>query len=132
MKTVITIARWPLLAGLGLFALAVAYRLCPSREQPKWRWVSWGAATAMTLWIAASALFSWYVSSFDNYNKTYGTLGAIVVLLMWFYLSAYSVLLGAKLNAEMEHQTARDSTTGQLRPIGEQGARMADTLGDTT
>jgi membrane protein len=129
LKTLIEIARWPLLAVLGILGLAVAYRYCPSRQEPKWRWVSWGAVAAMVLWVVVSALFSWYVGSFGNYDKTYGSLSAIVALLMWFYLSAYVVLLGAKLNAEIEHQTGKDTTTGQPKPMGERGARMADSLG---
>ena len=90
-----------------MFGLAVLYRFGPSREKPRWQWVSWGAAGATALWLLGSILFSWYVSSFGGYNETYGTLGAVVILLMWFYLSAYVVLFGAELNAEMEHQTPR-------------------------
>lgn len=129
MKSWITILRWPVLAGFALIGLAAAYRYLPSRREPKWRWVSWGAVSATLLWMGASALFSWYAGGFGNYNKTYGSLSAIVVLLMWFYISAYAVLFGAKLNAEMEHQTARDSTPGPEKQMGQRGARMADTLG---
>ncbi len=126
---VATIARWPLLIVLVLLALACLYRYAPSREEPKWRWVSWGAAAAALLWIVGSVLFSVYVADFATYNKTYGSLGAVVVLLVWLYVSSYAVLFGAELNAEIEHQTARDSTTGPEKPLGRRGAEMADTLG---
>ena len=122
LQVLIRVARWPVLAATALTALATAYRYCPSREEVKWRWVSWGAVLASGLWLVASALFSWYAGNFGHYNKTYGSLGAIVVLLMWFFYSAYVVLLGAKLNAEIEHQTAIDSTTGELEPMGKRGA----------
>jgi len=79
-------------------------------------------------WIVGSALFSIYVGKFATYNKTYGSLGAVVVLLMWFWLSAYSVILGAELNAEMEHQTARDTTDRPRKPLGKRGAFVADTV----
>ncbi len=79
----------------------------------------------------ASILFSLYVSNFDSYNKTYGSLGAVVILLVWFDLSAYIILLGGEINAEMEHQTTRDTTTGPPARMGERGATMADTVGET-
>jgi membrane protein len=85
---------------------------------------------ATVLWIGASLLFSVYVANFGSYNRTYGALGAVVVLLMWFWISAYIVLLGAELNAEMEHQTERDTTTGAPRPPGERGAYVADHVGE--
>ena len=128
-KTIAALIRWPILIALVIVALAAIYRLAPSREEPKWRWVSWGAVTATVLWIVASALFSIYVGRFATYDKSYGSLGAVVVLLMWLYLSAFVVLFGAQLNAEIEHQTARDSTTGSWRPLGRRGALMADTVG---
>ena len=122
--------RWPLL-GLGfVIGLAVLYRFAPSRNEPRWRWVSWGAVLATVLWLTGSALFSWYVANFGAYNETYGSIGAVAVLMMWFWLSALIVLLGAELNAEMEHQTGRDTTRGPERPMGERGAYVADTLGE--
>lgn len=126
---VATVVRWPILIVLVLLALAVLFRYAPSRDEPKWRWVSWGAVAATVLWIVGSALFSLYVGEFASYNKTYGSLGAVVVLMMWLYLSSFAVLLGAVLNAEIEHQTARDSTVGPPEPMGQRGAAMADTLG---
>jgi membrane protein len=92
-------------------------------------WVSWGAVLATVLWLAGSALFSIYVSNFASYNETYGTLGAVVVLLMWFYLSGYLVLMGGELNAETEHQTAKDTTVRRGAPLGARDAQMADTVG---
>ena len=112
-----------------MVGLAVLYRYAPSRQEPKWRWVSWGSVVATVLWLIGSALFSFYVSHFGSYNKTYGSIGAVVILLLWFYLSAFVVLLGAELNSEMEHQTRRDTTSGSPAPMGERGATMADTLG---
>lgn len=128
-KMICAVIRWPVLALIVMAGLAALYRFAPSRDRPRWRWVSWGAAGATALWIAASALFSLYVGSFGAYDRTYGSLGAIIVLLMWLYISAYIVLAGAELNAEMEHQTARDSTVGPPRPLGRRGAQVADTVG---
>lgn len=128
-ETLISLLRWPLLALLVLFGLAVVYRYGPSRDKARWQWITWGAAAATALWIVGSLLFSWYVANFEDYNKTYGSIGAVISLLMWLYYSAYIVLMGAELNAEIEHQTARDSTVGPSRPIGARRARMADTVG---
>ena len=109
-------------------SLAVLYRFAPNREEPRWEWVSPGAVAATLLWIAGSALFSIYVSRFGSYNETYGSLGAVIVLLLWFWLTSYIILAGAELNAELEHQTAQDTTTGPQQPMGARGARMADTV----
>src|SRR4029079_18464091 len=112
-------------------ALAVIYRYGPSREKPRWRWISWGSALAVLLWLGISALFSWYASSFGKFNETYGSLGAVIGFMTWLWISAIVILLGAELDAEMEHQTARDTTTGSPKPLGTRGARMADTLGSS-
>ena len=125
----VSAGRWVVLVAVALLALSVLYRYGPCRQKAKWRWVSWGAVAAAVLWLAASFLFSLYVERFANYSKTYGSLGAVVALMMWLYVSAYVVLLGGELNAEIEHQTARDSTTGAPAPMGSRGARMADTVG---
>jgi membrane protein len=122
--------RWPVLGLIYVTGLAVLYRFAPSRNEPRWRWVSWGAVVATVLWLIGSALFSWYVSNFGSYNETYGSIGAVAVLMMWFWLSALIVLLGAELNAEMEHQTGRDTTRGAEEPMGERGAYVADTVGE--
>lgn len=128
-RTLAVWGRWPLLALLMLLALAVLYRIGPERDDPRWRWVTWGAGIATLLWIVASAAFSFYASNFGSYNETYGTLSSIVVLMLWLYLTALCVLLGAEINAEIEHQTARDSTVGPPRPLGRRAAEKADSVG---
>jgi membrane protein len=128
-RTALALLRWPVLAVLVMAALAVVYRYAPARRPAKWRWISWGSVAATVLWLIGSVLFSLYVARFAGYNETYGSLGAIVVLLMWFYLSAYVMLLGAEFNAETEHQTARDSTAGPDLPLGRREAHVADTVG---
>ena len=80
-------------------------------------------------WIVVSILFSWYTANFGTYNKTYGSLGAVVGFMVWIWLSTAVILIGAELDAEMEHQTARDTTTGRPKPLGARGAKMADTVG---
>jgi membrane protein len=129
-ETLISALRWPLLLILFLTALNALYRYGPSRDEPRWKWVTWGAVVATGLWLGVSWLFSLYVTHFGNYNKTYGSLGAVVILLMWFYVSAYVILLGAELNSEMERQTARDTTEGKPERMGKRGAFSADTLGE--
>lgn len=120
---------WPLLvAGLAI-GLALLYRYGPSRDRVKWRWISWGSAGALVGWIAMSAAFSIYVANFAHYDKTYGSLGAVVGFMMWVYFSTQVVLFGAELNAEIEHQTAKDTTVGPPQPLGQRGATMADTIG---
>jgi len=127
--TLLTLLRWPLLFVAILFALACLYRFGPSRERPQWRWVTWGSAIAAGIWIAGSLLMSWYVANFGTYNATYGSLGAIIGFLIWMWLSTIVVLAGAEINAETEHQTARDSADGGGKPIGARGARMAHEVG---
>jgi membrane protein len=121
--------RWILLWGVAALGLAALYRFAPSRERARWRWVTWGSAVAATLWILVSLLFAWYVGSFASYSKTYGALGGVIALLMWFYLSSFTVVVGAEINAEMERQTVRDTTEGPEVPMGERGAFAADTVG---
>ena len=123
------LVRWPGLLILVSLGLAVTYRYGPSRREAKWRWVSWGGVAAAVSWVCASVSFSWYVASFDSYNRIYGSLGAGVGFMTWIWLSVVIVLLGAKLNAEIERQTARDSTTGRARPLGSREAHAADTVG---
>lgn len=129
-RAAIEVARWGALALLVLGSLALLYRFAPSRRRARWRWVTWGSALATGAWIAVSALFSVYVANFGSYDETYGSLGAIVVLLFWLYLTAYVIMLGAELNAELEHQTARDTTRGPERPMGARGAYVADTVAE--
>ena len=124
------VARWVLLVVLVTVGLALVYRVAPDRDAPQMRWVSVGAAVATVLWIIGSLAFSFYVSNFGSYNKTYGTIAAVAVLMLWLYLSAYIVLLGAEINAEAEHQTMRDTTVGDAQPMGTRGAYVADTMPD--
>jgi membrane protein len=126
---VINYSRWPLLAGCCILFLAVLYRYGPSRRQPQWRWVTPGAIVATLLWLVGSTLFSFYVTHFATYNVTYGSLGVVVILMIWFFLSVYSILLGAEINAEMERQTVKDTTAGKPKPTGDRGAWVADTVG---
>jgi membrane protein len=125
----IQLGRWPILFVLVTFALEVLYRYGPSRSEPRWRWLSWGSVVAAILWLGASVLYSWYVANFGSYNKTYGSLGAIIGFMTWIWISTIVVLIGAKLNAEIEHQTARDTTTGRPKPLSSRGAWTADTIG---
>jgi len=130
VNALVSLLRWPILFVGALLVLAALYRYAPSRAAPRWRWVSWGAGLATVVWVVGSIAFSVYVGNFGSYNETYGSIGAVIILLMWFWLSAFIVLAGAELNAEMEHQTERDSTTGPERPRGRRGAYVADEVGE--
>jgi membrane protein len=103
---VISLLRWPILAGLVVIVLAIVYRYGRARVLRKWQWFSWGATIATVLWLISSVAFSFYVSAVGSYDKTYGSLGAVIVLLLWFYMTAYVILIGAELNAEVERQAA--------------------------
>jgi membrane protein len=121
--------RWVVLTALAASAVAVLYRFGPSRERARWRWVRWGAALAAVGWIGGSLGFSWYVNHVAHYDATYGSLGAAVGFMMWIWFSVMVVLVGAELNAEIEHQTALVSTPGAPLPMGDRGAVMADSVG---
>ena len=125
-------ARWPLLLVAVALFLALVYRYGPSREKAKWRWVSWGSAFAAISWVVASAAFSWYVANFGSYNKTYGSLGAVVGFMTWIWISTIIVLVGGELNAELEHQTAHDTTDGPEAAPGSRGATKADEVAGST
>jgi membrane protein len=129
VQTILWVVRWPALLAIIAVGLAILYRFGPSRREPRWQWVSVGSVFATNAWLAGSMLLSWYLQNFANYNATYGSLGAGVGFMMWLWLSTITILLGAELNAEIEHQTARDSTAGPEKPIGKRGATMADTVG---
>jgi membrane protein len=130
IKMVISYLRWILLTGILALYLAAVYRFAPDRTEPKWSWVSWGSTIATVLWIAGSVAFSFYVSHFGNYNATYGSLAAVVILLFWLYLTSYMILLGAEINSEIEMQSKKDTTTGNEKPMGKRGAHSADELGE--
>jgi membrane protein len=128
-QTLTRVARWPVLLMVLLVGLAVLYRHGPDRRTARWQWVTVGSVFAAVTWIVASFLFSWYLASFANYNATYGSLGAAVGVMIWLWISTTVMLLGAELNSEIEHQTARDSTVCADKPLGARGAVMADTVG---
>ncbi len=125
-KTLIRGASFAMLVLSLLLGLSLLYRYGPCRQRPRWRWVTPGSLVATILWIAASALFSSYVTNIASYDVTYGPLGTVVGVMMWFFVTVYAVLLGAELNAELELQTARDSTDGPPLPLGARGAFVAD------
>jgi membrane protein len=127
-EVTLTVVRWPLLFGVLVLGLALLYRYAPDRDDPAWRWVTPGALVASALLVLGTFGFAFYVNNFGSYGETYGTLGAIVVLLLWLNLTAYVVVLGAELDAELERQTARDTTKGPEEPMGTRGAEAADTV----
>jgi membrane protein len=131
-RTGLLVVRWPLFAAITLVGLAVIYRFAPDRQNARWRWVTPGAVMATVVWVIASVGFSIYTSNFGNYNETYGALGAIVVVMLWLYITAYVIIAGAELNAELERQTMVDTTTGPARPLGARDAYAADTVGEST
>jgi membrane protein len=130
INAVVQVVRWFLLVALIIVALAVVYRLAPDRDAPQFKWTSVGALVAGALWVLGSVGFSLYVNNFGSYNKTYGALAGVVVLLLWLYLTAYIILLGAEINAESEKQTQKDTTVGPPAPMGERRAEAADTVAD--
>ena len=131
-ETIIFYGRWPALVLLLVTFISTLYRFGPCRRHAKWTWLTPGSVVAAILWLGGSYLLSLYLENFANYDAVYGTLGAAVGLMMWLWLSAIAVLFGAELNAEIEHQTARDTTIGPPKPLGTRGATMADTVGEAT
>jgi membrane protein len=129
ISEIVGYGRWPVLLVVASLMIAVIYRFGPSRDQPQWRWISPGTIFAAVTWIATSLLFSWYTSHFGSYNKTYGSLGAAVGFMTWIWISTLVILIGAKINAELEHQTAADTMVGKPASLGERGARRTDTVG---
>ena len=125
-ETLISLGRWPVMLMAVVIAISALYRYGPSRVPPKWRWVTWGAALASVVWIAASWGFSFYLQNFADYNATYGTLGAVIGFMIWTWISVTILFVGAELNAEMEHQVEPDTTVGEQKPLGARGAVMAD------
>jgi membrane protein len=122
------VIRWVLLLAVFAGGLAVVYRVAPDRDAPQLRWVSLGSIVVTIAWAIVSVGFSFYVNNFGSYNKTYGAIAGVIVLMLWLYLTCYLVLLGAEINSEAEHQTAQDTTAGEPRPMGERDAVVADTL----
>lgn len=124
---IIDVARWPILGVAMILWLTVLYRYAPNRSNAQWKWVSWGAVLGTVLWLVASGLFSFYVSNFGSFNETYGSIAGVVILIMWFFVTAYVILFSAAIDAEMEHQTTYDTTAGIPKPMGRRGAYVADT-----
>lgn len=125
-KVLAQLASLAVLLVFVVLALSLLYRFGPSREKAAWRWVTPGSLVATLLWLVASAAFSYYVGNYASYDATYGPLGAVAGVMMWFWVTVYAVLLGAELNSELELQTARDSTDGPPKPPGQRGAYVAD------
>ena len=125
-ELIVNIVRWPVLAVLIGAGLAVLYRYGPDRDPAKWRWVTWGSALATGVAVLASAGLAVYSSVSGSMDKTYGSFAGIIVLMLWLMATVFAILLGAEVNAEMEHQTARDTTVGRSRPLGQRGATVAD------
>ncbi len=125
-------SRWIALVALLSVGLSLLYRYGPSRRPARWLWITWGGGLAATVWVAASAGFSFYLRNFAGLDAIYGSLGAIVALLVWIWISVFIVIVGAMINAEMEHQTRRDTTVGVPRPEGQRGAIVADSSGPPT
>ena len=131
LRALLEVGRWLLLLVAVMAGLAVLYRVAPDRESARLAWVSTGAVVSTLVWLIASFGFSLYVDYFSSYGKTYGSLAAVVVLLLWLWISFYVVLLGAEINAESEEQTVRDTTTGPEEPLGQRGAVKADSVPPT-
>ena len=125
----ITSLRWPVMALMVFLGILFLYRFSVSRNNPRTRWAIPGALLSSMLWIVVSMLFSFFVSKFGNYDETYGAMGAVVILMLWFWISTYVILLGAEFNAEIEHQTHHDTTVGSSRDLGDRGAYVADNIG---
>jgi membrane protein len=123
------VLRWVILFGGMIVGLAILYRYAPDRDEPRWRWASPGAIVAAVLWTIGSIAFSIYTANFGKYNETYGSLAAIVVVMLWLFLTALAVLLGGEVNSELERQTAKDTTEGPPDALGARGAYAADTVG---
>ena len=118
--------RWVLLGIILVLSLSTVYKFAPNRRSPRFRWVTWGALLGSIVWLGGSMLFSWYVSNFGGYDDLYGSFAAVAILMLWLFLTAFIVLMGAEINSEMEHQTRYDTTIGQPRPMGERNAHHAD------
>ena len=129
-QTLVQVGSYVGLAIGFALGLAVLYRYAPDRDAPRWQWVSWGAGIATAVWILGSVAFSVYVSNFASYGETYGSIGAVIVLMLWLVVTAFAIILGAEVNSELEAQTAKDSTVGHPEPMGSRDAVKADELGE--
>ncbi|MGK2929107.1 MAG: YihY/virulence factor BrkB family protein [Acidimicrobiales bacterium] len=130
-RIVLSLVRWPGLAIAMMLALGSFYRLAPNRDDPRWHWTSPGTVVAVLLWIIASIGFSIYTANFGSYNETYGSMGAVIVLMLWLFITAFVVIVGAEINSEAERQTKVDTTQGRPEPMGRRDAHAADSIGAT-
>ncbi len=126
-----SVVRWPLLAMAMVVALAALFRYGPDRDDPRWAWVTPGAVFAAVAWVLGSLVFALLADKFGTFNETYGTLGAVAVMLLWLYITALVIIVAAEINAELERQTYEDTTEGHEEPLGDRGAFAADTVGAT-
>jgi len=129
---VFNVLKWPLLLALVVAGLTALYRYGPNRNTAKWAWVTWGSGIAAAIWLVASIGFAVYASLAGSFSKNYGSFAGIVVLMLWLYLTVLAILIGAEINSEMEHQTAKDTTTGEPEPLGSRDATMADEVAPAT
>jgi membrane protein len=125
----VALGKWPVLLLAIALAVAMMYRYGPSRETAQWRWLTWGSAFAAIGWVVVSILFSWYAAHFGTYNKTYGSLGAVIAFMSWMWLSSIVILLGAELDAVMEHHTLCDTTRSPSASKRVREAHMAGAVG---
>ncbi|QEE47899.1 YihY/virulence factor BrkB family protein [Rhizobium sp. WL3] len=130
-EMIVGLIRWPILIGVIWLGSAMIYRYGPSRENAQLRWLTWGTLLSSLIWMIMSLGFSFYLENFADYNATYGALGTFIAFMFWTWLSVVILIVGAMLNAELEHQTAVDTTTGPAEPMGRRGAHMADTIGES-
>jgi membrane protein len=126
VRAVAEVLAWPALAAVMAATLAVLYRFAPDRKQAQWRWISGGATITTALWLATSIGLFAYVQNLGSYESTYGSLAGVAISMFWLWISIFLVIVGASVNAEAERQTARDSTIGPERPLGDRGAVVAD------
>ncbi len=126
LQTGMSILRWVILAGISYLVFIMLYKIAPHRATPKTKWVTPGAIFATVVWMAGSLLFTLYINNFNNFDKTYGSIAAVIILMLWFFLTGFIILLGAELNSEIEHQTSVDTTTGGVKTMGNRGAYFAD------
>ena len=126
IENILDWSRWIVLAIVLVLSLSMIYKIAPNRNNPQFGWVSWGAIFGTVVWILGSILFSWYVQNFGSYDDLYGSFAAVVILMLWLFLTAFIVLIGAEINSEMEHQTRYDTTIGKDMPLGKRNAYHAD------
>lgn len=126
ISNLIAFGRWIFLGIIIIIFLAIIYKFAPERRNAQFRWVTWGSVIATLLWLGASWGFSYYVENFGNFDKKYGAVASVVILMLWFLITSFLILFGAEINSEMEYQTKKDTTIGKNRPLGERDAFHAD------